>query len=180
MKGIVFTEFLEMAEDQFSVEIVEQMIEEVDLPSKGIYTSVGTYDYQEMITLVTHLSGLVGIPVPDLLKAFGQYLLKRFVAKFPQFFEGISSTLDFLPRVESFVHLEVKKLYPDAELPTFSCLFPKPGQMEMTYQSKRNLPDLAEGLILGCAEHFGESLAIERTDVAENPPGVIFMITVLN
>ena len=179
MKGIVFTEFLEMAENRFSTQTIKQLIEQADLPSKGIYTSVGTYDYHEMVTLVTHLSGLVGNSVPDLLKEFGRYLLKRFAAKFPHFFEGISSTLDFLPRVESFVHLEVKKLYPDAELPTFSCVLPKPGQLEMTYRSTRNLPDLAEGLILGCAEYFGESLAIEKTEVAENPPAVLFAITAL-
>jgi hypothetical protein len=179
MKGIVFTEFLEMVENRFSDQTVDQLIEQADLPSKGIYTSVGTYDYQEMVSLVTHLSGLVGIPVPDLLKAFGRYLLNRFVIKFPAFFEGITSTMDFLPRVESLVHLEVRKLYPDAELPTFSCVFPKPGQLEMTYRSIRNLPDLAEGLILGCAEHFGESLNIVKTTVSGDSPAVIFTITAL-
>jgi hypothetical protein len=178
MKGIVFTEFLEMVEDRFPEQIVEQLIESVDLPSGGIYTSVGTYSFQEMITLVSRLSELVGIPGPDLLRAFGQYLLKRFVEKFPHFFEGITSTLDFLPTVESLVHLEVKKLYPDAELPTFSCEFSNSGQLVMIYRSARNLPDLAEGLILGCGEHFRESLGIEKKNISENPPAVQFTITV--
>jgi PleD family two-component response regulator len=40
MKGIVFTEFLEMVENRFSEHTVDQLIEQVDLPSKGIYTSV--------------------------------------------------------------------------------------------------------------------------------------------
>lgn len=178
MKGIVFTEFLEMVEDRFSAQIVEQLIEQTDLASGGIYTAVGTYNFQEMVALVSRLSDLVGIPVPDLLKTFGQFLLKRFTEKFPDFFKGISSIIEFLPTVESLVHLEVKKLYPDAELPTFSCEFSNSGQLVMIYRSARNLPDLAEGLILGCGEHFRESLGIEKKNISENPPAVQFTITV--
>jgi len=42
MKGVVFTEFFEFVEGRFSPEIAEQIIESSALPSKGIYTSVGT------------------------------------------------------------------------------------------------------------------------------------------
>ena len=38
MKGVVFTEFLEMVEDIFSPDIADQIVEEADLPSGGVYT----------------------------------------------------------------------------------------------------------------------------------------------
>ncbi len=38
-----------MVEDRFSLEIAERLIEESNLDSRGIYTSVGTYDYQEIV-----------------------------------------------------------------------------------------------------------------------------------
>ena len=180
MKGVVFTEFLEMVEDRFSTETADCLIETSNLASKGVYTSVGTYEANEMVTLVGNLSGLVGMPVPDLLKEFGGHLFKRFVVKFPEFFEKITSTFEFLPRVESYVHLEVKKLYPDAELPTFSCVFPGPGQLDMAYRSVRNLPDLAEGLILGCLEHFGEPFELTRKNLQGDPPAVLFSILLSN
>jgi hypothetical protein len=180
MKGVVFTEFMEMVEARFSLEIVERLIEESNLASLGIYTSVGTYDHQEMVTLVTNLSALVGMPVPDLLQEFGRHLFKQFVIKFPEFFDKTHSAFDFLPQVESYVHLEVKKLYPDAELPTFSCVFPRPDRLDMSYRSVRNLPDLAEGLILGCIEHFGETLEIKREALPGDPPGVLFSIFFLD
>ena len=58
MKGIVFTEFLEMVETKFGLETVDNIIENSDLKSEGIYTSVGTYDFNEMVTPVsyTHLT----------------------------------------------------------------------------------------------------------------------------
>jgi hypothetical protein len=177
MKGVVFTEFFEFVEGRFSPDIADQLIEGATLPSKGIYTSVGTYDHGEMVTLVTNLSVISKIGVPDLLKAFGQHLLQQFVIKFPPFFSRTTSTFEFLPKVDSFVHVEVKKLYPDAELPTFSCNFPTPDQLQMTYESDRHLPDLAEGLILGCLEHFGEQMEVVRKSVPGNPRATLFTIT---
>jgi diguanylate cyclase (GGDEF)-like protein len=38
MKGIVFTEFLEMVEARFSPEICERLLETSDVPSHGVYT----------------------------------------------------------------------------------------------------------------------------------------------
>lgn len=176
MKGIVFTEFLEMVEDKFSLELCDNMIEQADIASDGVYTSVGTYDYREMVAMVGALSSLTNVPAPELLKVFGEHLLGRFAVTFPQFFQGMSSTFEFLPKVESYVHLEVKKLYPDAELPSFSFAKNEPGRMEMTYRSSRGLADVAEGLILGTMKHFGETLDLERTDLNEGKNTTIFKI----
>ncbi len=176
MKGLVFTEFIDMVDERFSLETSERLIEECDLPSRGAYTSVGTYDAAEMLALVTRLSEVSGIPVPELLNAFGRHLFARFTTSFPAFFDGIGSALEFLPRVNDYVHLEVRKLYPDASLPTFTCSIPEPGTLVMTYRSATDLPDLAEGLIEGCAEHFGESLTITRETLPGDPPATLFTV----
>ena len=86
---------------------------------------------------------------------------------------GIDSTLEFLPRVEDYVHLEVRKLYPDAELPTFTCERPDAGTLVMTYRSPTDVPDLAEGLILACVEHFGDELELTREEL---PGGTVFTL----
>lgn len=177
MKGVVFTEFFEFVEGRFSPEIADRLIEGAALPSGGIYTSVGTYDHVEMATLVSNLSAMSAIGVSDLLKEFGRHLFRQFAVKFPFFFGGVASSFAFLPKVDSFVHVEVRKLYPDAELPVFSCVFPTPDRLQMTYESERNLPDLAEGLILGCLEHFGERMEVVRIGLPGNPRATLFTIT---
>ena len=40
MKGIVFSEFIDMVDDKFSIEMSERLIDEVELPSGGAYTTV--------------------------------------------------------------------------------------------------------------------------------------------
>ena len=51
MKGIVFTEFLELVEDKFGLETVDEIIQKSDLESNGIYTSIGTYKFSEMLNI---------------------------------------------------------------------------------------------------------------------------------
>lgn len=178
MKGIVFTEFLEMVEVTFSPEIVDDIIAACDLPSGGSYTAVGTYDHSELVQLVGQLSTMTGRPVPDLVRAFGQHLFQRFVAIYPRLFAGVDSAFDFLMSIETHIHTEVRKLYADAELPSFECTVPTPNRMEMIYRSSRPFADLAEGLIIGCADHFGEQITIRREPVTgERGQGVRFCLT---
>ena len=48
MKGVVFTEFLEMVYQKFGIEMVNALIENNDLSSDGVYSAVGTYHHSEM------------------------------------------------------------------------------------------------------------------------------------
>ena len=164
MKGVVFREFIDMVESSFSPEIADGIIESSDLSTGGAYTSVGTYDHREIIQLVNRLSESTGIAVPDLLRAFGNHLLGRFATLYPSHFVGRNSTFDFLSILDNKIHVEVKKLYPDAELPVFDHSSPDPNVMAFVYRSKRPFADLAEGLIRGCIAHFNENIDMQRED----------------
>ena len=166
MKGIVFSEFIEMVERQFSPEMADEIIVAANLPSGGMYTSVGTYDHGEMLALVGQLSEKTNTPSADLVQTFGIYLFGRFYELYPVFFEGVDGTFDFLSQIEEHVHREVRKLYPDAELPTFETSRLDADTLEMTYRSRRPFADLALGLIRGCASHYDEHLAIEQLDLS--------------
>ncbi len=127
-----------------------------------MYTSVGTFDSNEMTVLVAALSDRVGVPVADLLEAYGVYLFARFFALYPGFFDGPADALSFVSTVDSVVHAEVNKLYSDAELPRFDIARPGPDVLVMTYRSPRHLGDLAAGLLRGAVEHYGEPVEIIR------------------
>jgi len=45
MKGIVFTEFLELVENKFGLEMLDAIIEASNLESEGVYTRIGTYNF---------------------------------------------------------------------------------------------------------------------------------------
>lgn len=165
MKGIVFTEFLEMVEASFGPNVADQMIVDSAVPSGGVYTSVRTYDHKELVAMVVQLSALTKTPPPVLVSAFGRYLFGRFATLYTTFFTGVTSSFAFLHNIESYIHPEVRKLYPDAELPHFDVRDLEPGGLEMIYRSSRHFADLAEGLILGCVAHFKEAIALTREPV---------------
>lgn len=168
MRGIVFTEFLDLVEEKFSPDMADTIIEASDLPSKGAYTSLGTYDHSEMLQLVTHLSQKTNIPVPALLRTFGEHLFTRFSEGYPVFFEGISHAFEFLKNLDGYIHVEVRKLYPDAELPKFDYETPSENTLVMIYSSSRPFGDLAEGLLSGCIKHFAKPIEIKRENLESN------------
>ena len=168
MKGIVFCEFVEMMEQEFSVELADEIISATTLDSGGAYTTVGTYDHREMLALIHGLSEKTGTSVPDLIQAFGHYLFGRFVVLYPKFFEAVDGAFSFLDRIEEHVHVEVLKLYPDAELPTFETSRPDDDTMIMVYRSKRPFADLAHGLIGGCIAHYDEPIDVHMENIAND------------
>ncbi len=168
MKGVVFTELLAMVEETFGLDMVDDIIERSELPSGGVYTAVGTYDHQEAVSLVVSLSEISGMEVPALLKAFGKYLFGSLAKAYPTFLDGASDPLDFLEGVESYIHVEVRKLYPDAELPEFECSRPySQSELHMVYRSGRHFEDLCEGLIEGSLEHFKSDAKVERSKLED-------------
>lgn len=167
MKGIVFTEFMDMVDEVFGVEITEEIIEKSDLPSGGAYTSVGTYPHSEIVSLVTSLGAVTGHPVPDLIRAFGKHMLSRFHGLFPEFFAEVTDVTSFLAQVDNHIHVEVRKLYPDADLPSLETTRLPDGGLEMIYKSNRMMGDLAEGLISGALDHFGNTHICSREDLQQ-------------
>lgn len=165
MKGVVFTEFLQMVEEKFSLDVLDRVIGDAALPNDGAYTAVGTYDYREMVRLVSSLSAATQVPVADLLRAFGEQLFRRFTVLYPEFFQVPASVFEFLQGVEKRIHTEVRKLYPDAELPTIDCRMPDRDHLVVDYRSGRAFGDLAEGLIRGCIAHYGERITLQRHDL---------------
>ncbi len=171
MKGIVFREFIDMVEQQFSLELADAIITASDLSTKGAYTAVGTYPHAEMVALVSNLSAQTGKPVPALLHHFGRHLFGRFTEIHPQYVSSYHSAFELLQRLDGNIHVEVRKLYHDAELPSFTYESMEDGGMHFDYRSHRGLADFAEGLIEGCIAHFGQSVSVQRTDLPADDQG---------
>jgi len=176
MKGLLFIEFIDFVESRFGRTLGDDMIASCTLASGGAYAATGTYDHDELVQMVGRLSTLSARPTAELLRGFGSHLLIRFAAEFPTFFRH-TSVFDFLASIEGSVHEEVRKLYPDAELPSFTYERPSSDRLVMIYQSHRALADLAEGLIYGAIAHFGEAVQVQRDELSSNPQTTRFTLT---
>lgn len=153
MKGIIFNVFNQLIETKWGLEMWEDLLEETRPASEGLYTSAGTYPDEELINMAVALSEKSGIPVSDLVFSFGEYLLHQLAVLYPSFFEG-KTAKDFLLSVHDYIHVEVKKLYPMAELPNIEYEDPAEDKLVMIYTSKRKLYKLAEGMIHATSNYY--------------------------
>lgn len=176
MRGIVFTEFFELIENLHDYEMVDKIIEEANPPSGGVYTSVGSYPHEEMVSLVMAYSKISGTPVNTALHIFGKNLLHTFHKNYKAFFTHSKSAIDFLQSVDGYIHIEVAMLYPDAELPHFYTETIGEGKLKMIYTSKRSMGHLALGLIESTFEVYNEEASIQMTILEEDGQKVEFII----
>jgi hypothetical protein len=78
---------------------------------------------------------------------------------------AFSDVFSLLSALENTIHVDVNKLYRDAELPTFSYEQDNQQKMVFIYRSRRRMADFAQGLIDGCIAHFKENISIQREEL---------------
>lgn len=176
MKGIIFNVFLDMVEKENGYHTVDTIIENSNLESKGIYTSVGPYSYHEIFKLVTQYSNVTGISIPLILRNFGQFAFSVFAESYSDIIQKYNNMYDFLERLEDTIHVEVLKLYPDAELPVFIVEKIDNNEMILHYKSDRKMADLAYGLLNGCIKYFKTPAELKTISVKDDNSDVMFII----
>lgn len=177
MKGIVFTEFLELVEEKFGLEVVDEIIEKSSLASNGSYTAIGTYDFSEMLQLLSHLSEKTKLSIDDLLLTYGEHFFRVLVESYPGLIKKYNDPIEMLASIENHIHVEVLKIYPDAELPTFEVISKTKNSLSMIYKSSRSMYYFGLGLMNKTFEHFNSSAEILMEKLKEDGSEVKFIIT---
>jgi hypothetical protein len=166
MKGLVFTTFYAHCEEQYGADMLDDIIDDANLPNKGAYTSVGTYPFQEIVALITALVRRTGQSLPAVLEQFGRACFGKWVSYVPAHFEN-KDLFDILAGIDDFHEFEVRKLYPDAELPSFKVESRNDRELVLRYFSCKPLADLAAGVIKGAAAHLGEEISVTHRPVTD-------------
>lgn len=176
MKGIVFTEFLDLVEDKFGLEMVDSIIEQSKLESEGAYTSIGTYKFSEMLQLLQNLSNNTGVTIDDLLLVYAEHFFGVIETNYPGLLATYKDPLEMLSSIEDHIHIEVRKIYPDAELPVFIIEEKTNKSLIMIYKSSRAMHHFGLGLMNKTFEHFNSSAKIILEKIKEDGTEVRFLI----
>ena len=177
MKGIIFSEFLELVEETFGMEVCQDMLDENG--DQGEYTSAGTYDHQDLVKLIISLSKLTEISIEDLQQVYGKSVFISLLKSMPGLELTSSSTFEFINQVEDYIHIEVKKLYEDAKPPQFVFISQNETEMVLDYISARCFSHVCFGLIQGCAAYYNENVEVKMRPVQEDGSQVRFTIKMI-
>ena len=176
MKGIVFTEFLDLVEYKFGLEMVDTIISKSKLPSEGIYTSIGTYRFSEMFSLLQNLSAQTNISIDNLLLVYGEHFFSVIEKSYPGLLATYKNPIEMLSSIENHIHIEVRKIYPEAELPEFIVEEKSDNFLIMTYKSSRAMHHFGLGLMNKTFEYFNTAASIELEKIKEDGTEVRFVI----
>lgn len=176
MKGIIFTEFLDLVEEKFGLEVVDTIISKSILESEGIYTRIGTYSFSEMLQLLQHLSKHTNISIDNLLLAYGEHFFSIIDTSYPGLLATYKDPIEMISSIEDHIHIEVRKIYPDAELPTFTVEEKTPSSLVLNYKSSRAMHHFGLGLMNKTFEYFNATATIVLEKLKEDGTEVKFII----
>ena len=159
MKGIVFNILERLVSQSFGEETWDRLLAAAELD--GAYTSLGTYEDEELVKLVGAAARELDMSPNDVIFWFGRNALPLFAGQYPQLFEPHDSARSFVLTLNEIIHPEVRKLYPGADVPVFD-FSSRDDILVMGYRSPRKLCAFAEGLLHGTADHYGERLTIDQ------------------
>ncbi|GAB2658974.1 heme NO-binding domain-containing protein [Vibrio panuliri] len=180
MKGIIFTEFMDLVEDKFGLEVLDQILEHAN--DDGIYTAVGSYDHRDLVKLIIKLSEITQLPPETLQQVFGQSVFNNLYATLPDSASlgECRNCFQFVRLVEDYIHIEVKKLYPEANPPKFEFISESETELVFDYKSARCMSHVCLGLVQGCADHFDEKLEVKMDQQSSDNSHVRFHLSLVD
>ncbi len=176
MKGILFTELIELIEISMGLEFTNKVIEDARLENEGAFTSIGTYSHYDMIKLLDSLSRHIKNPKEKVLISYGEYFFYRSSLLYPKQMSSCKDTFSLLLQLQEFLEVEVRKLNPDGAVPVVEANLTAPDCLHLLYSSHQKMSLLLEGAILGCINHFQEPITLSRENLDPDDSNVRFIL----
>lgn len=168
MKGYIFTEFLEMVEEQFGLIMMDKIIMATQLESEGVYTSVGSYNQKELFQLINNLSNELNEETKTIMKITGERLYNTYINSFNKRLLSLEFQFSFIERLENYLRDETRKIFNNKEIFNTE-LVPSENALIITFEcNESEVVSLIEGIINGCISASGESVHVKSENVIFN------------
>jgi hypothetical protein len=161
VKGIIFNLVEGFVVAEGGDRAWDSLLDKADLD--GGYSSLGDYADEELFALITAYSETHDLTLADTTRAVGRHALLGLAERYPHFFTPHRHTRDMLLTLNDVIHPEVRKLHPSSRPPDFVYTSTDPDDFVMGYSSARHLCFLAEGMITGAADHYGEGVTVSQS-----------------
>jgi len=150
----------------------------VELWADRIFETTEAYDDQWFTAQLERLVTASGDSMDEVQRGFGSFAAQStFAGLFPAYYEASANTFTFLLGIEEKIHELVRTTIPGAFPPKLHVQPLNQAGVLVSYTSERRLCRLLEGLVLGTAEHYGETLVVEEIQcMFQGDPGCVFTV----
>ncbi len=169
MLGFIFKEIEEYVKSNLGVGAWTQILTDAGLGDRKKFLNGLYYPDEELISIVVSTASVSGSPVAHVLKEFGRFLGGHLFTAYKPLIHPDWRTLEFLENVEETIHGVVRARNKKATPPQLICHRVASREVLVNYRSERKLCQLAQGMILGVAGHYGERIQLlEETCMHRN------------
>lgn len=159
VKGVIFNILEGFVTETWGEEVYDEILRSCPLHTKTAFIGPGTYPDTDLMTIVARTVDRLGVTVPEALHAFGRYAFPHLARRVTPIIAGFDHPKPFLMALDSVIHVEVRKLWRDAETPRLTYTDTGAASLVLHYASKRQLCPLVGGLLEGLADHFHTAIA---------------------
>jgi hypothetical protein len=162
MKGVIVLQLKAMVIERFGKDKWEEALAKAGIYKEPIITVISNVDDKIVVDVVNSLCEVLGISLPQLGDAFGDYWVNVYTPKvYASFYANAKTAKDFLLKMDH-VHVAMTKNLQDADPPRFEYEWEDNKTLIMKYISKRGLIDFMVGLIKGVGNFYKEDLKVTK------------------
>lgn len=167
MHGKIFVELKKFVESQSGPDAWSQLLSDAGLGSK-MYMPVTEYPDQEIVAIVSAASRATGKSIPELLEAFGEFIVPALLGMYYSLINPEWKTLDVIEHTEDSIHKVVRIKNPGALPPQLKTTRISANEVKLLYSSPRKMCSIARGIARGLARRYDEQLTITETQCMNN------------
>jgi predicted hydrocarbon binding protein len=161
MHGLIHVQLRRFVESRHGAAGWHELNRRAGLDSR-VFTALGTYPDEDMLRLVNEAVGLTGVPVGDLLEAFGEFIAPTLLSDYSSLVKPSWRTLELLEHTERTIHRVVRARQPGATPAELRVRRTSKTEVIVAYASQRRLCALARGIIRGVSVHYHEQVQISE------------------
>ncbi|NSY32519.1 hypothetical protein DS891_02705 [Pseudoalteromonas sp. JC28] len=161
MRGVIFRGLEELVVEAIGMQTWDELLE-AHAPEGRVYVSPTSYPDAELFALAQGVADKLNKPLTDVLAIFGQSLFGFLAEKHKGISSKFTSFEELVLSIDSVIHMEVKKLYDEPNLPSIAAIVKDDKTIVLEYCSNRKLCFCAEGLLYGAAQFYSRKLKIEH------------------
>lgn len=154
MKGHIFILLEEFIAEAASEETLYAVLDNCLFDTSTAFVKTDNYPDEHLTEFVNQAIAVLEITLPQAHFAFGQWLYPRLIKMLPAEFTDFDHPSPVLANLDQLHKVELKKLYPDAQPPSFNYHRINNASAELIYHSKRQMFDLVLGVLQGMADHY--------------------------
>lgn len=164
MKGIVTDCLQELVVSSYGAEAWREIARRAGVAGDRTFQIDEDVPEEQAMALFAKTCEVGQLSFEQACDAFGAYWVGTYVPRrYPEFYEGVRSTKDFLLRLDA-VHVAMRQRLPGARPPLHDYAWRDESTLVMGYRSARGLMPLFVAAVRGAAKHFGDSLGVRELD----------------